>query len=260
VRLAANLTMMFGEVPFLERFAAAAGAGFAGVEFLFPYDHAAEAVAAAAAAAGVEVVLFNLPPGDWAAGERGMAAIPGREAEFSASLEEALDYARALKVPRLHAMAGVTEGLDGAACRATYAANLARAAARLAEDRIDLLIEPLNPRDMPGYFLRRTADALAIIAEIGAPNLKLQFDVYHRQIVEGDVIRGLEAAFPRIGHVQIASVPDRHEPDEGELCYAAVFRRLAELGYDGWIGCEYRPRGATLDGLSWRGTLLPHRS
>ncbi|HQF31706.1 MAG TPA: TIM barrel protein, partial [Hyphomicrobiales bacterium] len=151
MRLAANLTMMFGEVPFLERFAAAAGAGFAGVEFLFPYDHAAEAVAAAAAAAGVEVVLFNLPPGDWAAGDRGMAAIPGREAEFSASLEEALDYARALKVPRLHAMAGVTEGLDGAACRATYAANLARAAARLAEDRIDLLIEPLNPRDMPGY-------------------------------------------------------------------------------------------------------------
>ncbi|MEZ5839148.1 MAG: TIM barrel protein [Hyphomicrobiales bacterium] len=249
--------MMFGEVPFPERFAAAAEAGFSAVEFLFPYDWPAADIAGWRAAAGVEIALFNLPPGDWAAGERGMAAIPEREAEFRDSLELALGYARALGVPRLHAMAGVTAGLDPAACRATYVANLRHAAVLAGNEGIEILIEPLNPRDMPGYFLSRTADALAIIAEVGAPNLKLQFDVYHRQIVEGDVIRGLEQALSVIGHVQIASVPDRHEPDEGELCYGEIFRRLDALGYRGAIGCEYRPRGDTRAGLVWRDSLWP---
>ncbi len=251
-KFAANLSMMFTEVPFLDRFAAAADAGFAAVEFLFPYEHAANDIAQALRARGLVNVLFNLPPGDWAAGDRGMAAIPGREAEFRDSVALALSYAAALSTPRLHAMAGVPPaGADRAACRDTYAANLAFAAAAAAREGVDLLIEPLNPRDVPGYFLSTQADAHAIREAVGAANLKVQMDLYHCQIVEGDIAMRLRRHLPHVGHIQIAGVPERHEPDTGELDYAYVFRLLDELGYAGWVGCEYRPAHGTVAGLGW---------
>ena len=251
-RLAANLTTMFTEAPFLDRFAAAAVAGFAGVEFLFPYDHSAQAIAERLAAAGLQAVLFNLPPGDWTGGERGLAALAGREEEFRRSVEVAIGYARALGVPRLHAMAGLeADGAD----RATYVANLRHAAARLADHGLILLIEPINRRDMPGYLLHRWDQAVAVQEEVGAANLLLQADLYHLQIIGGDLARTLERDIGRIGHVQIAGVPDRHEPDGGEVCFAYLLRLLDQLGYDGWVGGEYRPRGRTQDGLGWRDAL-----
>jgi hydroxypyruvate isomerase len=251
-KFAANLTMMFTELPFPERFAAAAAAGFEGVEFLFPYDHPAEEVAGWLEASGLTNALFNLPPGDWAAGERGIAALPGREAEFQASVETALGYARALGTPSLHVMAGlVPQGAQSGAHRATYIENLTRAAGRCAQEGRTLVIEPINGRDMPGYFLSRQGDAHAICAEVGADNLKVQMDFYHTQIVEGDVATKLRQFLPRVGHVQIAGVPDRHEPDQGELNNDYLLGLLDELGYAGWVGCEYRPAGATVDGLGW---------
>lgn len=250
--LAANLTTMFTEAPFLDRFAAAAAVGFAGVEFLFPYDHPAEAIADRLRAAGFGAVLFNLPPGDWAGGERGLAALAGREDQFRQSVEVAIDYARQLSVPRLHVMAGLKgNGAD----RATYVANLRHAAARLAEHGLTLLIEPINRRDMPGYLLHRWQDAVAVQDEVGAPNLLLQADLYHLQIMGGDIARTLERDIARIGHVQIAGVPDRHEPDEGEVNFPYLLGLLDRLGYEGWVGCEYRPRGRTEDGLGWRDAL-----
>jgi hydroxypyruvate isomerase len=254
-RFAANLSMMFNEVDFPARFAAARNAGFDAVEFLFPYDHAKEDVGDWLADQGLANALFNLPPGDWAAGERGMAALPGREAEFEASVGAALAYAAETGVDRLHAMAGITGGLDRAACMKTYEANLKTAAAMLAEKDLTLLIEPINSRDMPGYHLALTDEGLEIIDRVGAPNLRLQFDIYHRQIMSGDVIRALERSMPMIGHIQIASVPERHEPDEGELYYGEIFEVIDALGYDGWIGCEYRPRGDTVEGLEWIAAL-----
>ena len=251
-RLAANLTTMFTEAPFLDRFAGAAAAGFAGVEFLFPYEHPAGAIADRLRGARLETVLFNLPPGDWAGGERGLAALAGREEEFRRSLEVAIGYARMLGVPRLHAMAGLeADGAD----RATYVGNLRHAAARLAAHGLTLLIEPINRRDMPGYLLHRWDDAVAIQDEVGAPNLLLQADLYHLQIVGGDLARTLERDIGRVGHVQIAGVPDRHEPDTGEVDFPYLLRLLDRLGYDGWVGCEYRPRGRTQDGLGWRDAL-----
>jgi hydroxypyruvate isomerase len=251
-RFAANLTMMFNEVPFLDRFEAAGRAGFEAVEFLFPYDHPPEEVAARLRAAGVKSALFNLPPGDWGRGERGIAALPGREAEFRASVETALRYARALGTPTLHAMCGlVPEGADRAAARATYVENLRHAARALAADGRKLVIEPINGRDMPGYFLERQADAHAIREEVGEPNLLVQMDLYHAQIVEGDLTVKLRRWVKHVGHVQIASVPDRHEPDHGELYYPHLFALLDELGYTGWIGCEYRPAADTVTGLGW---------
>ena len=251
-RLAANLTTMFTEVPFPDRFAAAAGAGFAGVEFLFPYEHPAQAVAARLRAAGLDVAMFNLPPGDWAGGERGLAALAGREAAFRQSVEVAIGYATALGVSRLHAMAGLEgQGAD----RTTYIANLRHAAARLADHGMTLLIEPINRRDMPGYLLHRWDDAIAVQDEVGAPNLQLQADLYHLQIVGGDLARTLRRDLARIGHVQIAGVPDRHEPDEGEVSFPYLLRLLDELGYAGWVGCEYHPRGRTEAGLGWRDLL-----
>ncbi|MGN6388148.1 MAG: 2-oxo-tetronate isomerase [Burkholderiaceae bacterium] len=251
-KFAANLTMQFNEVPFLDRFAAAAQAGFEAVEFLFPYDHSPEEVAAALKQNGLRNVLFNLPPGDWAAGERGIACLPGREAEFRASVDKALRYAIALGTPNLHAMAGlVPAGADRTACRATYVANLRHAAGALAPHGITLLIEPINARDMPGYFLNTQADAHAIREEVGAPNLKVQMDFDHAQIVEGDIATKLRRYLPDVGHIQIAGVPDRHEPDTGEVNYPYLFRLLDELGYDGWIGCEYRPAKGTVEGLGW---------
>jgi 2-dehydrotetronate isomerase len=249
-RFAANLTMMFTEWPFLDRFAAAAEAGFEAVEFLFPYEHAPEEIAARLERHGLALVNFNLPPGDWAAGERGMAAIAGRETEFRASVEKALVYARATGVGRMHAMAGLVDPADREA-RAVYARNLRHAAARLAQAGLDLLIEPLNRRDMPGYFLGDFDQAAALIDELGLPNLKLQFDIYHRQILHGDVAAGLRAMFEKIGHIQIASVPSRHEPDAEELNFAFLCDELDRLGYAGHVGCEYRPRADTVAGLSW---------
>lgn len=251
-RFAANLSMLFQDIPFLDRFAAAAAAGFGAVEFLFPYDHPVDAVAGRLKAAGLEQALFNLPPGDWAAGERGMAALPGREAEFREAVGLALTYARALGCRKLHAMAGVTPaGAAEGECRALYIANLREAAARLAEEDILLVIEPLNPRDMPGYFLKTTSQAREIIAEVGAPNLKLQFDVYHTQISEGDLAVRLRDLFDLIGHIQIAGVPERQEPSVGEINYPYLFALMDQLGYDGWVGCEYRPAGGTVEGLGW---------
>lgn len=245
-RFAANLSMMFTEHPFLDRLAAAAAAGFEGVEFLFPYEEDAQAVRDALDAAGLEQALFNCPPGDWQAGERGMSAIPGREAEFRETFERALRYADVIRPARLHVMAGLVSGPEA---RATYVENLRWAAGR-APERL-LVIEPINTRDIPGYFLNRSDEGVSVIEEIGAPNLALQFDLYHAQIMEGDLTRRLERLMPLIGHIQIAGVPDRHEPDAGEVNFPHLFATLDRLGYEGWVGCEYRPAGRTEDGLGW---------
>jgi len=256
-RFAANLSMMFQEVPFLERFAAAAQAGFEAVEFLFPYDHPPEALAARLRAGRLQNVLFNLPPGDWARGERGLAALPGREKEFREGVAAALRYARELSTPTLHAMAGlVPPGAVPGSCRSTYLDNLRYAARELARDGITLVIEPINGRDMPGYFLQTQGEAQAVRAEVGEPNLKVQMDLYHAQIMEGDLSVKLRRWIAEVAHVQIASVPDRHEPDGGELSYPYLFRLLDELGYRGWVGCEYRPARGTVEGLGW---FAPYR-
>lgn len=251
-QFAANLTMMFTEVPFPQRFAAAAQAGFGAVEFMFPYDYAPQQVAGWLREAGLEVVLFNLPPGDWAAGERGLASLPGREEQFRGGVERGLAYALALGVPRVHMMAGLAPaGFDAQTLRDTYLGNLRHAARAFGEHGIEVLIEPINGRDMPGYYLQSQAQAHALREEAGAPNVKVQMDFYHAQIVEGDLASTFKKYAAAIGHVQIASVPLRHEPDDGEVNYPYLFRMLDELGYTGWVGCEYRPRGRTEDGLGW---------
>ena len=247
-RFAANLSMMFNEVPFLDRFEAAAAAGFKGVEFLFPYEHPASEIAARLKANGLTQALFNLPPGDWAKGERGLAALPGREADFEAAARQALSYAEVLGCPRVHAMAGL---VHHGASRATFVANL-RKAARMARDLgVDIIIEPINNRDIPGFFLNRTSEARAIIYEVGEPNLGLQLDIYHRQVMEGDVATAIREYAHLTRHYQIASPPDRGEPDAGELNYAWLFGLIDETGFDGWIGCEYKPRRGTVEGLTW---------
>ncbi|MBM3364027.1 MAG: hydroxypyruvate isomerase family protein [Betaproteobacteria bacterium] len=252
-RFAANLSMMYNEVPFLDRFAAAAADGFEAVEFLFPYEHPPEEIAHRLQSHGLEQVLFNLPPGDWAAGERGMACLPGREAEFARSVQTALPYARATGCRRLHAMAGIVpqQGVSLAQARATYVANLRDAAQTLAPHGITLLIEPINTRNMPGYFLNYQQQAHDVLAEVDRPNLKVQMDFYHCQVMEGDLMRRLQKHVGGVGHVQIAGVPDRHEPDTGEVRYDYLFDQLDALGYEGWIGCEYIPAGATSAGLGW---------
>jgi hydroxypyruvate isomerase len=249
-RFAANLSMMFTERPFLERFDAAAAAGFGAVEFLFPYSHPVADIRAALDRSGLELALFNTPPGDWEAGERGLAALPGREAAFRDSIALALDYAAVLRPHRLHVMAGLAEG---AAARAVYLANLAQAT-EMADDR-QLCIEPINSRDMPGYHLNNSTDAVAVLDAVGVANLGLQFDLYHAQITEGDLTRRLEALMARIVHIQIAGVPERHEPDIGEVDFGHLFGVLNGLGYEGFVGCEYRPKGQTEDGLGWLGRL-----
>ena len=255
-RFAANLSMLYTEHPFLDRFAAAAADGFRAVEFLFPYEFAAADIAARLKEHGLTQALFNAPAGNWAGGERGTACLPGREDEFRRGVERALEYARALDCPRIHLVAGLApEGADRSALRATYVANLAWAAAQA--PHLTFLIEPINPRDIPGFFLNRQDDAHAVVQEIGAPNLKVQMDLYHCQIVEGDLARRIEAYLPtgRVGHFQIAGVPERHEPDVGELNYPYLFDLIDRLGYTGPIGCEYRPRdsraGGTSAGLGW---------
>ncbi|MBX3569778.1 MAG: TIM barrel protein [Rhizobiaceae bacterium] len=250
-RFAANLSMMFTEWSFLDRFAAAADAGFEAVEFLFPYDHTPEEVADRLAANSLEIALFNMPPGDWAAGERGMSVFPERRAEFEANVAKAMEYALATGVRRLHMMAGNVSP-DSAEAGARYREAIRFACAAAAPHGIDIVLEPLNGRDMPGYFLNDFNRAAALIAELGPANLKLQFDIYHRQRIHGEVIIGLTEMMPIIGHVQIASVPLRNEPGTGELDDFAVFAALDRLGYAGWVGCEYRPAAGTLAGLGWR--------
>jgi hydroxypyruvate isomerase len=250
-----NLTMMYVEHAFLDRFAAAAADGFDAVEFASPYEHARGEIASRLDALGLKQVLINAPRGDDTAGERGMACLPHRRGAFRRSiLEQALPYALALHCPRVHVMAGLAPGdVERAALRAEYIANLAWAAREAASVGIDLLIEPINRRDIPGYFLNRQDDAHAIVAEVGAPNLLVQMDLYHCQIVEGDVAMKLRQYLPtgRVGHLQIAGVPDRHEPDLGELHHPYLFGLIDELGWAGHIGCEYRPRGRTSAGLGW---------
>jgi hydroxypyruvate isomerase len=243
-------------VPFLDRFDAAAKAGFTGVEFLFPYEHPPEDIAARLQAHGLRNVLFNLPPGDWSAGERGTAALPGREAEFREGVARAIGYAKALGTPRLHVMAGILPaGADLERHRQVYIDNLRYAAAELSRHGLTLLIEPINTRDMPGYFLNRQDQAHAIREEVGASNLLVQMDFYHVQIVEGDIAMKLRRYLPHVGHIQIAGVPARNEPDVGEVNYPYLLRLLDELGYDGWVGCEYRPAGDTMAGLGWMKAL-----
>lgn len=255
IRLAANLSMLFNEHAFMDRFAAAAKASFKGVEFLFPYAYGANELSDALKKNQLEQVLFNLPPGDWDAGERGLASLPGREGEFRDSVVEALRYAEALNCSRVHAMAGLLpEGADDATQadhHATYIRNLRFAAGEAAKVGREVLIEPINTRDMPGFFLSRQAQAMKVLEEVGAENLKLQFDLYHCQIMDGDLIRHLERQFSVIGHIQVAGVPERHEPNVGEVHYPAIFERLSALGYTGWIGCEYRPKADTRAGLGW---------
>ena len=251
-KFAANLSMMFNEGPFPARFGAAAAAGFKAVEFLFPYDHTPQEVASWLKQHDLKNVLFNLPPGDWAAGERGIAALPGREAEFRTGVARAIEYAQALGTLNVHMMAGlVPAGADMSVHRALYLNNLRHAAAEVGKHGLNLLIEPINGRDMPGYFLQSQAQAHGLRMESGAPNVKVQMDFYHAQIVEGDLASTFKKYIEHIGHVQIASVPTRNEPDDGEVNYPYLYRLLDELGYQGWIGCEYRPRGRTEDGLGW---------
>ena len=244
--------MMFTEVPFMDRFEAAAKAGFKAVEYLFPYDFPADQIAAKLKEYGLTQVLFNLPPGDWAGGERGITCIPGREKEFADSIGKAVTYAKALNCKMVHAMAGILPaGVDPVAAEKTYKANIALAAKQLAEHGLTLVLEPINQRSMPGFFLKTQAQAAACIAEIGAPNLKLQFDYFHVQMQEGCVALKFKEYFPIIAHCQLAGVPERHEPDTGELNYGYLFAQCDELGYTGYIGCEYNPAGNTAAGLGW---------
>jgi hydroxypyruvate isomerase len=248
-QFAANLTLMFNEYPFLDRFDAAAAAGFENVEFLFPYDHPAEAIGERLRRNGLTQALFNLPPGDWAAGERGVSVFPERVAELRESFERALPYVEATGTGRVHLMAGIAA--PGPVSDAAYRDAIRWCAGRLAERGVDLVLEPLNIRDNPGYYLTDFDLAAELIRDLALPNLKLQFDLYHCQIVHGDVTMRLRAMMPLIGHVQIASVPSRHEPDDEELNYPFLFEELDRLGYGGYVGCEYRPRGRTEAGLGW---------
>ncbi|PDT41387.1 MULTISPECIES: 2-oxo-tetronate isomerase [Sinorhizobium] len=247
---AANLTMMFNEWSFLDRFDAAAEAGFTAVEYLFPYEAPPEAIAERLTRNKLEQALFNLPPGDWAAGERGIAALLGRFEALKVDVERALDYAAATGVKRLHLMAGLADPSDEEAV-ACYQRSVIYAAERLAEKDLDLLLEPINGRNMPGYFLNDFGAAERLITELNLANLKLQFDIYHRQIIHGDVAMALRRLIPITGHIQIASVPSRQEPDDEELNYPYLFAEIDRLGYTGFVGCEYTPRGGTLDGLAW---------
>jgi len=255
-RFAANLSFLFQEVQFLDRFAAAAAAGFKAVEYVSPYEHPPEAIAALLKRHGLQQALFNNPAGDWAKGERGLSALPGREREFEQGMSKAFDYAKALDCPRIHAMAGVLPaGVERAKAEATFVRNLTQAATEAGRRGVILVIEPINGRDIPGFYLQTSAHAEKVIAEVGSPHLRLQLDLYHCQIMEGDLTRRIERLLPLIEHVQIAGVPERHEPDDGEVNYAVLFRLLDKLGYAGWVGAEYKPRGKTEDGLGWMKSL-----
>lgn len=255
-QFAANLSMLWNELPFLDRFDAAAKAGFKAVEFLFPYDHPAAEVAERLQRNGLQLVLHNLPPGDWAAGERGIACIPGREDEFRAGVAKAAAYAPVIGVQRWHCMAGLLPaGVSEAQARATWVANVRFAAAEAKQLGLPLLIEPINTFDMPGYFVNRPRQAIALMDEVGADNVFLQYDIYHAQRMEGELCNTIRDLLPRIAHMQLADTPGRHEPGTGEIHHRNLFDHIDALGYRGWIGCEYKPRdttpGGTDRGLGW---------
>jgi hydroxypyruvate isomerase len=251
-RFAANLSMMFNEIPFLDRFAAARQAGFEGVEFLFPYDFPAAELRSRLKHEGLTQALFNMPPGDWANGERGTASLPGRQAEFRESVKRALEYAAALDCKLIHCMAGIPgPDVPFATAAALYAANLAWAGEQALAAGVRLAIEPINHRDMPGYHLNTQAQGAAVVEAIGRDRVGLQFDLYHVQITEGDITKRMEKYLPLIAHMQIADVPARNEPGTGEIGWRYIFRRMDQLGYQGWVGCEYRPAGETVAGLGW---------
>jgi hydroxypyruvate isomerase len=252
MKLAANLTMLFTEADFLDRFALAAQAGFHSVEFLFPYAYPVQAIAERLDAHRLELVLHNLPAGDWAAGERGIACHPGRRAEFEEGVAQAIAYALALGVKQLNCLAGIVpSGVSPDAARETFIDNLAYAARRLDAHGIALLIEPINTFDIPGFFLHGTRQALDIIHATGAANLFLQYDVYHMQRMEGELVATIAAHLPMIRHIQVADNPGRNEPGTGEIDYRFLFAHLERIGYAGWIGCEYKPHSTTVDGLRW---------
>jgi hydroxypyruvate isomerase len=251
-RFSANLTMLFTEQPFLERFGAAARAGFRAVEFVSPYAHPPGVLADLLRAHALEVSVFNLPPGDWDRGDRGLACDPRRTHEFRDGLGRAVEYARALRCDRVHCMAGLRPpGPSDEEVRATYVANLRLAAEELGRHGLTVLVEVINPRDMPGYWLTSSRQAFETMRDVGAPNVKFQYDAYHLQLVEGDLAGTLDRHLPDIGHVQIADAPGRHEPGTGEIDFPFLLRHLDELGYRGWVGCEYRPLGTTAAGLGW---------
>lgn len=251
-RLAANLSMLFAEHDFLDRFAAAADASFEAVEFLFPYAYPPSQVRARLDRLGLAQALFNLPPGNWESGDRGIAINPRRRSEFQASVGEAIAYAHAIGCPKLHVMAGIVgDGQAISEARQTFVGNLAWAAKQAEAARILLLIEPLNTRDVPGYFLTSLEEARSIIEDVASPALRLQLDLYHRQIMHGDLACAIREFWPIVGHIQISNVPGRHEPDAGEINYPFLLDLIDAQGYDGYVGCEYRPRTTTLAGLGW---------
>jgi hydroxypyruvate isomerase len=255
-RFAANLSMMFTEVPFLDRFERAAKAGFGAVEFLFPYAWPTAEIHARLQANGLTLVLHNLPAGDWDAGERGIACHPDRVGEFRQGVEAAIQCAKVLGVPRLNCLAGkAPAGVPAELLRATLVGNLRHAAARLADEGLQLLLEPINRHDIPGFYVHRTDQALQLLDEVGASNAFLQYDIYHAQRTEGEIAATLQRNITRIGHVQLADNPGRHEPGTGEINYPFLFRHLDRIGYDGWVGCEYKPGTTTEAGLDWRQRL-----
>lgn len=251
-KFCANLTLLWNEASFLDRFALAARAGFTGVEYLFPYDHDAHRLADLLKRHHLKQVLHNLPAGNWAGGERGIACHPDRVGEFQDGVGKAIEYAMTLGCGQLNCLAGIRPaGVAEDKVRATFVSNLKFAADRLKRAGIKLLIEPINTRDFPGFYLTRTAQALDIIREVASDNLFLQYDIYHMQVMEGDLANTIEKHIERIPHMQLADNPGRHEPGTGEINYPFLFRHIDQLGYHGWIGCEYRPLGTTDAGLSW---------
>lgn len=251
-KFAANLTMMFNEVDFLGRFEAAATAGFKGVEYLFPYSYPKEQLAEKLSKHGLTQVLHNLPAGDWGSGERGIACLPDRVSEFQDGVGKAIDYATRLGCRQLNCLAGIApKGIDQDKVRATFVGNLKFAADKLGKAGIRLLTEPINTRDIPGFYLCHTQQALEIFKQVGSDNLFLQYDIYHMQIMEGDLARTIEANIGRIAHMQLADNPGRHEPGTGEINFPFLFKFINQIGYDGWIGCEYKPKTTTVEGLGW---------
>jgi hydroxypyruvate isomerase len=258
LKFSANLSFLYQERSFLDRFAAAAADGFPAVEYLGPYAEPKEKVAETLQAHGLKQALFNVPSGDWAGGERGIACHPDRVEEFRAGVGTALDYAKALGCPKVNVIAGLVEpGADVAVPEDTLVANLKFAAPRCADVGVKLLIEPINTRDIPGFFLTTTKQAERILERVGHDNLYIQYDIYHMQVMQGDLVPTYERLRHRIAHVQVADNPGRNEPGTGEINYAYVFSALHRLGYDGYVGCEYKPRAGTSEGLGWMKELLP---
>jgi hydroxypyruvate isomerase len=255
-KFAANLTMLFGEMPFLDRFGAAKAAGFSGVEYLFPYDFEKAVLRENLQQYGLTQVLHNLPAGNWAAGERGIAISPDRVDEFRDGVRRAIDYAKALDCHQVNCLAGVAPaGADASELNEVLLKNLRFAADALSRERIRLLIEPINTLDIPGFFLNRTEQAVQIISDVQSDNLFIKYDIYHMQVMEGDIARTVQKHLARIAHVQLADNPGRSEPGTGEINYPFLFRHLDQIGYRGWIGCEYKPRTTTVEGLGWHAML-----